>query len=150
MEELDQHIPLIYRVIGQMGLKGDTAEEAFSEGLVAITIASTTFNPDKDVPLANWLAMNVRWSLRRWIAKQHQNIPLEYLPSEPEHPEIPIEFNEVIDKMQSVLSEKERKVLLAHAYGFTGKRISEVMKISEKQVTQIKQRAQRKLKKEFD
>lgn len=60
-----QHLPLINRVIGQIGLRGDLAEEAFSEGLVAITEAAQTYNPEKG-PLAHWLANNIKWRILDW------------------------------------------------------------------------------------
>ncbi len=60
-----QHLPLINRVIGQIGLRGDIAEEAYSEGLVAITEAAQTYDPAKG-PLAHWLANNIKWRILDW------------------------------------------------------------------------------------
>lgn len=64
MEAIDvgQHLPLIHRVIKQIGLQGDLAEEAFSEGLVAIVEAAQTYNPEKG-PLAHWLANCIKWRI---------------------------------------------------------------------------------------
>lgn len=53
---------MIHRVIGQVGLRGDIADEAFSEGLVAIVEAAKTYDPSKG-PVAHWLASNVKWRI---------------------------------------------------------------------------------------
>ena len=60
------HIPLIYRVINQMSIPPGEADEAFSVGLVSITEASCKYDPSKNVPIANWLGRNIRWSLQTW------------------------------------------------------------------------------------
>lgn len=64
------HIPLIYRVCNQMGIHGTDAEEAFSLGLVAIVEAAIKYDPTRNVPVANWLARNIRWSLQSWRRDQ--------------------------------------------------------------------------------
>lgn len=66
------HIPLIYRVINQMGIEGSDKEEAFSEGLVIITRAAKKYDPSRGVPLANWLGKNLNWSLRNWRSEQRR------------------------------------------------------------------------------
>lgn len=55
-----------------MGLKGDMADEAFSEGLLAIHEAALKYDPSREVPLVNWLGTSVRWSLRRWRDRQYR------------------------------------------------------------------------------
>lgn len=163
MEKVDagEHLPLISRVIGQMSLTGDMAEEAFSEGMVALVEASQSFNPDKGVPLANWLAMNIRWDIKTWVNKQHRtwNVSKSWLDAEEIRQEIEftdvskkmdinLEFNELIKTMEKVLTERERQILLADAFGYSGKRIAQVLGISQVQVSKIKKRAQNKLRKE--
>lgn len=60
--DVGKHLPLIHRVIGQIGLRGDLADEAYSEGLVAIVEAAKTYDPSKG-PVAHWLANNVKWRI---------------------------------------------------------------------------------------
>lgn len=71
------HIPLIHRVINQMGIPAYERDEAFSEGLVAITKAAQKFDPNRNVPLANWLGKNIRWSLQNWREEQRRIHDLE-------------------------------------------------------------------------
>lgn len=55
-----------------MGITGSDREEAFSEGLVAITVAAQKFDPSRNVPLANWLGKNIRWDLQNWRENQRK------------------------------------------------------------------------------
>lgn len=71
------HIPLIYRVVNQMGFQGSDKEEAFSEGLVAITVAAQKYDPSRGVPLANWLGKNIKWSLQNWRSEQRRRSEFE-------------------------------------------------------------------------
>lgn len=71
------HLALIYRVAEQMGFKGSDKDEAFSEGLVAITVAAQKYDPARGVPLANWLGKNIRWSLQDWRANQRRRTEFE-------------------------------------------------------------------------
>jgi len=73
------HLGLVWRVIHSMDIPSHYRDEAFSEGLVALTIAAKRFDPSRTVPLANWLGMSLRWSLGRWRRKeaQRQHLSLE-------------------------------------------------------------------------
>lgn len=71
------HIPLIHRVIHQMGIAGSDQEEAFSEGLVAITVAAQKYDPSRGVPLVNWLGKNIKWSLQNWRSEQRRRSDFE-------------------------------------------------------------------------
>lgn len=71
------HIPLIYRVVNQLGIQGSDKEEAFSEGLVAITLAAKKYDPSLGVPLVNWLGKNLNWSLRNWRKEQRRRSDFE-------------------------------------------------------------------------
>jgi len=73
------HLGLVWRVIHSMDIPSHYKDEAFSEGLVALTIAAKRFDPSRTVPLANWLGMSLRWSLGRWRRKeaQRQHLSLE-------------------------------------------------------------------------
>lgn len=71
------HLALIHRVVNQMGIVGSDKEEAFSEGLVAITVAAQKYDPKRGVPLANWLAKNIRWSLQNWRSEQRRRSDFE-------------------------------------------------------------------------
>lgn len=124
MSEVDasEHLRLISRVIGQMGLYGDTAEEAFSEGLVHITIAAKSYDPTKGIPVPNWLARNIKWGILNWLRTQRQAYPIKDTVYEDKRPElqIKVEFNELLDKINSLLSERDKNILLATAAGYSG------------------------------
>lgn len=168
-----QHLPLIHRVISQMHLYGDMKEEAYSEGLVAITEAAQTYDPSKGIPVAHWLAKNIRWSLATWIAKQRVNVSLEARPlrlvGDKERDIVPnpsigsrlearegseeafsrrIELNSLLGRMQELLTQDERLVLLYHAAGYKGIEIAKMSGMSPVQVSLLKTAAQRKLRDE--
>jgi len=146
------HLPLINHVIKQMGLKGDIAEEAFSESLVIITKASQTYDPNQNVPVANWLAIKIRWSLKRWLWKQRQvtdHLPLYEALIENSNNQIDnsIELKETIAKAQSLLTPEEYFCIIADAFGYQGRELARRLNISEVQVSRIKKRARIKLAK---
>lgn len=136
-------------MINQIGLNPDQADEAFSESLVTITEAAQSYDPSKGVPLANWLAQNIRWGIYHWLNKQRITIPLEALVEEPEAAENSYtELKEVLQKAEKVLNEKEKQVLMGIALGYKGREIAKALGIHPVMVTVIKQRVQKKLKEE--
>lgn len=140
------HLPLIHRVIGQMGLQGDEKEEAFSEALVAIVEAAKKYDPNRNVPLANWLAKNIRWSIANWLDRQHYTVQM---PMTIEAPKVGLsdvaELNEVLAKARAVLTPQEHQILMATAYGYKGIEIAKALGISTGQVSWIKTTAQKKM-----
>lgn len=148
--DASQHLALINRVISQMGLRGDVAEEAFSEGLVIITEASQKFDPNKQVPVANWLALNIRWSLRNWLRKQHLAISIESSTGgfidDKASADNGFELKETLARIETLLSQEERFIVLASAIGYSGEEIAHVLKIAPSWVSRLKKRAQRKIK----
>lgn len=157
------HLPLIGHVIKQMGLRGSTADEAFSEGLVAITKAAIKYDPGRNVPLANWLAQNIRWGINSWLEKERR---INYLiPDQPpaiddtdnfmdaiEAPEnvesSRAAFKEALALMERLLTAQERLILLATAWGYTGVEIAKSLNLSTVQVSVIKTKAQAKLRRQ--
>lgn len=145
-----QHLPLIHRVIGQLHLYGDMKDEAFSEGLVLVTEAAQTYDPSKGVPIANWLAKNIRWGLATWISKQRYATPLPITTEASEGSEkalsARIELSNLLGRMQVLLSQDERLILLYHAAGYKGIEIAKMSGLSPVQVSLLKTAAQRKLR----
>lgn len=161
------HIPLIHRVINQMGIQGSDAEEAFSIGLVAITEAARTFNPLKSDPdkggieslLAAWLSKHIRWGIQNWRnqERKHQNFYFttkdngEEIMTEPEDSRNTLEFSEelreTIALVQSLCDEIEQKVIISLALGYSGKEICQKFGMTPVQVTRAKHRAREKLEK---
>ena len=146
-----QHLPLVHRVIGQMHLYGDMKEEAFSEGLVAITEAAQTYDPSKGIPVAHWLAKNIRWSLATWITKQKATVELKtnaaiaHQGSE-KALSARTELALLLGRMQELLTQDERLVLLYHAAGYKGIEIAKMSGMSPVQVSLLKTAAQKKLR----
>lgn len=146
MNDPTTHIPLIYRVIGQMGLTASEADEAFSIGLLAITEGSLSYDPERQVPLANWLALNIRTSIYNWRKKQRRTITSGLYHLWPHKDEQEISLSEVVRIAERILTEQEKIVLFGIAAGFKGYEIAEKLHVSQKRVSIVKKRAQEKLK----
>jgi RNA polymerase sigma factor (sigma-70 family) len=153
-----------------MGLYGDMKEEAFSEGLVAITEAAKTYDPSKGIPVAHWLAKNIRWSLATWITKQRATLSVEAsLPWQKINWEATspttlrdtleavkegsqdalsarTELASLLRRMQVLLTQDERLILLYSAAGYKGIEIAKMSGLSPVQVSILKTGAQRKLR----
>lgn len=142
---VEDHLKLIHRVINQMGLYGDTAEEAYSQGLVAIVEAGNSYDKNKG-PLANWLANNIRWSINGFLRKQKYCVSF---PITIEYPREVIEsttnFNELVLEMSKRLTKIENTVLALTALGYSGVEISKKLRVSSVQITRIKIKARAKL-----
>lgn len=147
--DVGQHIRLISRVIGQMNFPPSMVDEAFSEGLVGIVEAGRTFDPSYNVPLANWLAQNIRWHLAKWRAAQIPSIPIpEFHEGKPET-FMSSELKEVFAIMDTVLTEQERQVILGTALGYKGVELAKALGVTNIQIHRIKHRATDKLKEAY-
>lgn len=136
-----------------MSIPQELKDEAFSEGLVAITEAGIKFDPKRNVPLANWLGLNIRWSLAKWKSSLIMDIPLsalERVGGTDEEAFMPsIELREVLALMDELLNFQERQVVLGTSLGFMGTELAVVLGISPVEVTRTKIVAQARLKEEF-
>lgn len=148
-EDPAQHFPIIHHVITQMGLNEWERDEAFSEGLVAITEALRSFDPDKG-QLAGWLARNIRWSIKSWQIKQNYNWSKPYPPVVMSTDHLSLEskvmFNDLLRLIGSELTKREQVILMATAVGYNGKEIAEYLKVSEMTVVRSRRSAQAKLR----
>lgn len=144
--DASEHIRLVSRVIGQMNLRGDEAEEAFGEGQVALVKAAKSFNPAAGKPLANWLANNVRWDIKDWRRRQKYTLSLKntYI-SQNNQAVIRSEFAEIIEKMEKMLTPLEYQVILAGAWGYSGREIARTLEITPVKVSKTKKKAREKL-----
>ena len=143
-----QHLPLIHRVIKQLNLYGDMKEEAFSEGLVLITEAAKSYDPSREVPLANWLAKNIRWGLATWITKQKATVELPAtMPLEGAQRALSArtELTLLLARMQELLTPQERAVILYSAAGYKGIELAKLTGLTPVRISNIKKAAQRKL-----
>lgn len=142
-----EHIGLVGHVVRQMGISGDLAEECFSEGLVILAVASQKFDESRSLPLANWLARNLRWGISNWLSRQR---PTVELPEAIEAPRDPIwsqiELKEVLVLAKEILEPAEFLVVMGKAYGYKGKEMAKVLGCSEGQVSRLHQRGVAKLK----
>lgn len=146
--DASRHIGLIHHVVRQMGLRGDAAEECFSEGLVALTVACQNYNPDKGLPLAHWLARNLRWSLLNWINQQKRQ-SLSVYPDkkvEPDTAQERLELKEAVLVAHNLLTPQEQLVVLGKAYGYKGIELAKALHCSEGQISKLHQRGVEKLK----
>lgn len=144
----EAHLGLIRRVISQMGLRGDVADEAFSHSLVTVVEASRTFDPARNVSLAWWLGKNIRWSINHWLAAQHARptVPFESV-SEPvlEPSEAALELHEALIRVKAILTPNELHVTLGLALGYNGNELSKKLGVSPAQISRFKNSARRKL-----
>lgn len=141
-----EHIPLIHYVIRQMGLTGSDAEEAFSEGLVSVTVAALRYDPERNMPIANWLARNIRWDIKTMRSKQRVHLPITPT-AEASRDAIAtsIDMEDVRGRLAR-LTDRERKVILYTAFEFKEREITEKLGITIKQLKHAKYMARRKLK----
>jgi RNA polymerase sigma factor (sigma-70 family) len=146
-----EHIGLIYHVINQMHIPNEIKDEAFSEGLVAVSEAAIKFDENRNVALASWLAKNIRWSLSTWRAKQRPTMPINPSQQPCAAGDFSlVELKEVLVLVHKNLTINEQKVLLWLACGFTGIEIANRLNISSVAVTRHKQSGQRKLRKIYE
>lgn len=140
------HLALINRVSGQLGLRGSTREEAFSEGLVIITEAAQTFDPSKG-PLVNWLANNIRWGLIRWLNTQRVEYPIE-TSVEPSRDAINgfVELNAAVSLAKEILTPQEYQIIMWSALEYSNQDIAKSLGISPGWCSRLKEKAQRKLR----
>jgi RNA polymerase sigma factor (sigma-70 family) len=149
MPEIDasQHLPLINRVINQMGLIGDEAEEAYSESLVTITKAAKKYDPSYNVPVANWLAQNIRFGIQKWRSRQKLYLPISMpIMAQQDISDISITLKETIEQLEILLTPLEKQVILATAIGYTGQEIARALNTYPVAVSRAKKRAREKLK----
>lgn len=145
--DASQHLPLIYRVIGQMGLTGDLAEEAYSESLVTITKAAKSYDPSYGVPVAHWLARNIRGGIQNWLRKQRRTAVLEpAIAAAVDVTSARIELNEVLVRVNKLLTPEERKVIIMTAIEYRGVEIAKKLGMTTVQVHRLKRSAQKKLR----
>jgi RNA polymerase sigma factor (sigma-70 family) len=142
-----QHIPLIKRVIGQMGLRGDAADEAFSEGLVGLVEAAKSYDPARG-PLAHWLAKCIRWKILNQRSSSSTSVPIETIPlihNRSNYMEHRAELSELITKMQSALTELEYQIIVMGAMGYQGQEIAKQFNLHPVAISRAKKTARAKL-----
>ncbi len=54
-------------------------EELFSEATVGYTIAMNTYNPDKKVPIINWIALCIKSRLNNFLREGKNNITTTFI-----------------------------------------------------------------------
>jgi RNA polymerase sigma factor (sigma-70 family) len=129
-----------------MGLSQNQEDEAFSEGLVALTEAAQTYDPSRNVPVAAWLARNIRWSIKSWRLRQtySQVIPIETQAKDDMVSNA--EFHEFLGQIQNLLNPRDQLILLATMLGYNGKEIGEFIGQDTMFVSRAKRRIRERLK----
>lgn len=163
--DASQHIRLCHRVIGQMGLPEAIADEAFSESLIYLTEAAETFDPTRNVPVASWLANNVRWKLRNWLRTHKPTVSIDQIETDRTqsagqfragislkhaiardgHSDTLVEYEDLLSK----LTERERVCLLSEVYGYPGIEVAKRLGITAVAVSRAKSSARKKMKDEI-
>jgi RNA polymerase sigma factor (sigma-70 family) len=162
------HLPLVYRVIKQMAILPYEVDEAFDVGLTAVTEAANKYDPTRNVPIANWLGQNIRWSLQSWRRQQRSRAEHEVyiVPSTPEAPVRPgtiteeylgsitlsrndleayVERQEICSAIRQ-LPGLERAVIVGALLGYNGLEIAGAMGVTPVAVSRARKRAQAKLR----
>ena len=57
-------------------------EELFSEATIGYTIAMNTYEPEKKVPIINWIALCIKSRLNNFLRENRNNIPTTFLDEE--------------------------------------------------------------------
>lgn len=164
------HIPLIYRVINQMAIPPTEEDEAFTVGLVSITEAACKYDPSKNVPIANWLGRNIRWSLQTWRKglrnkNEHEAhivydaegsadalrrgfVTEEYLASlypGAADPEAHVGLRDTFAAIRD-LPTLQRAVILGTVLGYNGVELAEALKVTPVAISRARKKAQATLR----
>ena len=150
-EKLPAYLPIIDTLINQLMIPSWLTDEAYSEGLVAITEAARLFDPTRGVDLEAWLWLKTRYLLIDWM-RRSMKTPYDLLgdgdlpaPQEPEHmAEINIVTHQVSIVVQT-LTITERVVLLAPASGYNATEINKALHINGLEQGRIRQEARQKV-----
>ena len=147
MVDPSPHLGLVWRVIHSMDIPSHYRDEAFSEGLVALTVAAKRFDPSRTVPLANWLGMSLRWSLGRWRRKeaQRQHLSLEEIrPVHHDSPDHRLRLEETL-KASETLTDAEFIALFGPAIGMKQCELSHELSMAGVGIAKAREQARQKV-----
>lgn len=132
-----------------MGLSGDEAEEVESECLVTLTKACQTYDASKGVPLANWLARNIRWSIQNMRRKNNRTLGrvVDFKSVTASLDDSGTELRALVAKAAQVLTPVELEIILAGAWGYKQSEIARKLNMSPVSVFRAKKKAREKLEK---
>jgi DNA-directed RNA polymerase specialized sigma24 family protein len=150
-EGLPDHLPIVETLINQLAVPSYLRDEAYSEGLVAITEAARIFDSTRGVNLEAWLWLKTRYLLIDWM-RRSMKVPYDLLgdnelpaPQEPEHmAEVNIVSHQILLVVQT-FSMVERVVLLAPASGYNATEINHTLRINGPEQGKIRQEARQKV-----
>lgn len=134
MIDVSEHIDLLGSVIRKMNIPPYLADEAFSEGLVALTKAAQKFREEEGVPVEAWLRKYIQWELLNWQHQEYRHNSSEVQEWD-ESPIIPVELNvqqrlllkEIILAVDQ-LEPAEKMAMMGNYYGLNFAQVCEEVK----------------------
>lgn len=152
MIDLSEHLGLIPHVIKSMSLPVHMHDEAFSEGLVIMAVASTKFDPGMGVPPGAYLAQRLRWGLKSWQHREMKQLTVELSDrlSLPMSHEEEIQARRDLDQLLYVaarrLNAPEYVALLGAVYGARQNELANILGKNAQQLEALRMSAREKLR----
>lgn len=149
-----QFKPLVKKYAGIYRISVPDAE---SEAWLALLQAIHSFDPDMNVPLAGYLESRVKFGLLNLWRKEAKRKQMEYQGDKalayiaaPDDPQAELVYKETIERVLGALQELPQRQLLVLSHIFVYGRklgyIAQVLGITAQAVSQLKNRALRRLK----
>lgn len=147
-----EHIGLLHYVIAHLNIPAHLADEALSEGYVALTKAALTYKADKKVPEGAWIRRYIQWELTTWQQREYKNNTSEIAESYPT-PDLSVlssvedrfKLSEVIVAAEQ-LTDQERVALIGEeVYDMTRIQTSKMLHMYGPDVDRLKAQARAKL-----
>lgn len=122
-------------------------DEAKSQALLDVTRSMRSFKPEKGVPLAAYLARDIRFCILNWQQREYKRTHLEigeWIPA-PDRGFGKFALEEVIEIAQKCLSRGEYVALIGSAVGFTTSELERAICPSEMSLRKLQRSAREKL-----
>lgn len=136
----DTHMGLIQTIIDRIGIPDYARDEAISEGLYVIALALRAYDPARGA-FSTYAAYKLNKSLRGFAARELQRRDAEYRAAPPANARQSIDaaltLEIVLDACDTVLTARERIILLGTAYGLYPAEISAATKVNGAQYKTI-------------
>jgi len=151
MIDPSDHMGIIGVAINKLDVPMYIRDEAYSEGLVALTRAASSFDPQRGAQLSTWLMIKVGYALQDWLEnhRKHQSLSIEACGIDcpvTDQTESCIFFHQVLDTAEVCLSRREQVVVFGPAWGMKSTEITSCLARNAKQIREMKDQAREKLR----
>ena len=150
MIDPSEHMGIIGAAIQRLNVPIQIQDEAYSEGLVALTRAASSFNPAFGVQPSTWLMNKVGHVLREWLYREYKQPEMASLEdcdcAGPDHMESCAFFSQVRQTAIVALSQEEHMAIFAQACGYRTTEVAQVLRKTESQVKRFRDSGREKLR----